>query len=76
MKLAPLTQLPISAIDGAILVNEEGAEFVVVNLKIKIDSEYKLVIVAEVYYRDDDFKRLMYIDFDKLNNWECQFVAI
>ena len=25
MKLAPLSQLPISAIDGAILVNEEGA---------------------------------------------------
>lgn len=75
MKLAPLSQLPISAIDGALLINKEGTEYVVTNLKIKVDSDYKLVIVAEIYHRSDP-KRFMYIDFDKLNDWECQFVAI
>ena len=72
MKLLPCSSVPITALIGALLVDENGAEFIITNVSLSLDDLSPWISIVDV--DDEEFTGTTGIPLDpeRLKGWSIQ----
>jgi hypothetical protein len=70
MKVAISSELPLSALNDAILINKHGNEYRLMHLTLRIEDGRRITIAAQIV--DTDSGGYITVDFNDLADWECQ----
>jgi hypothetical protein len=70
MKVAISSELPLSTLNDALLINKHGDEYRLMHLALKVDDNCRIAITAQMV--DTDSGGYITVDFNDLADWECQ----
>jgi hypothetical protein len=70
MKVAISSELPISALNNALLINKHGNEYRIMHLALKVEDNCRIAIAVQMV--DTDSGGYITVDFNDLTDWECQ----
>jgi hypothetical protein len=72
MKLLPCSSVPIAALIGALLVNENGAEFIITSVNLHLDDFSPWISIVDA--NEEEFTGTTSIPFDpeRLKGWSIQ----
>jgi hypothetical protein len=70
MKVAFSSELPISALNDALLINKHGDEYKITHLALKVEDNCRIAIAVQMV--DIDSGGYATVNFNDLADWECQ----
>ena len=73
MKIDGNSQLPLTALKGALLINEHGAEFRIDDFVVQLDDVTDVMVSLREYDKDGELRDgSVWISFPSIKSWTIQ----
>jgi len=73
MKIDGNSQLPLTALKGALLINEHGAEFRIDDFVVQLDDVTDVMVSLREYDKDGELRDgAIWISFSSIKSWTIQ----